>query len=299
MLSKFWKATERFIQPGQIYRSILVKFKTYTQYICNESNTLKRIRKGLLGEIVFLLCLSVTSVASAESGSFTVHFAGCTEFAGWGPVSLAEAQPLVPAGYVIAGAAMGQAAIVVRATSCQGVAIGQSAAQPTELSQIGINLVAPDGTGDINNYTVIYVTNNQPLAELFRTAGLPAVFDPGLAYEYTPGPMETSGELYVAASGHGLPAFFLFGTENEPPPNSQQSFLANWWFTGHGSKMKQSTSFPVISFGTAAVTLYTSNTSLLGNLIGGNTASNFSFLSVRGVYPAATMTVSFKGSGGS
>jgi hypothetical protein len=58
--------------------------------------------------------------------------------------------------------------------------------------------------------------------------------------------------------------------------------------------MKQSTSFPVISFGTAAVTLYTSNTSLLGNLIGGNTASNFSFLSVRGVYPAATMTVSLQ-----
>jgi hypothetical protein len=152
-----------------------------------------------------------------------------------------------------------------------------------------------DGTGDINNYTVIYVTNNQALVELFRTAGLPAVFDPELAYEYTPGPMETLGELYVAASGQGLPAYFLFGTENEPPPNSRQSFLANWWFTGHGGKMKQSTSFPVISFGTAAVTLYTSNTSLLGNLIGGNTASNFSFLSVRGVYPAATMTVSFKG----
>jgi hypothetical protein len=57
--------------------------------------------------------------------------------------------------------------------------------------------------------------------------------------------------------------------------------------------MKQSTSFPVISFGIATVTLYTSKTSLLGNLIGGNTDSNFSFLSVRGVYPGATMTVTF------
>jgi hypothetical protein len=145
---------------------------------------------------------------------------------------------------------------------------------------------------------VIYVTNNQVLAEHFRTAGLPAVFDTELAYEYTPGPMETSGELYVAASGQGLPGYFLFGTENDPPPNPQQTFLANWWFTGNGVKMKQSTLFPVISFGSAAVTLYTSNTSLLGNLIGGNTASNFSFLSVRGVYRTATMTVSFKGSEG-
>jgi hypothetical protein len=204
----------------------------------------------------------------------------------------------VPAGYVIAGAANGQAAIVVRATSCQGVAVGQSPTQPTELSQIGINLVAPDGTGDINNYTVIYVTNNRALAEQFQTFGLPAVFDPQLTYEYTPDSSGVSGQLYVTAAGEELPAYFLFGTETEPPPNSQQKFLANWWFTGDdGRRMKQSTSFPVISFGTAAVTLYTSKNSPLGDLIGGNSDSDFTFLSVRGVYPAATMTVTFKSSG--
>jgi hypothetical protein len=257
------------------------------------------LRNRILFPIILVaFCLRGGLLALADNLSFTVHFAGCTEFAGWGPVSLAEAQPVVPAGYVIAGAAMGQAAIVVRATSCQSVAIGQSAGRPTEISQIGINLVAPDGTGDINNYTVIYVTNNPVLAEYFQTAGLPAVFDPQLTYEYTPTEAGgASGELYVTASGQGLPAYFLFGTENDPPPNSQQKFLANWWFSGNGVKMKQSTSFPVISFGTAAVTLYTSNTSLLGKLIGGNTDSNFSFLSVRGVYPAATMTVSFKPAG--
>jgi hypothetical protein len=78
-------------------------------------------KKTLFGVIFLLLCLHVGRVTSAETRSFTVHFAGCTEFVGWGPVSLAEAQPLVPAGYVIGGAAKGQAAIVVRATSCQGV----------------------------------------------------------------------------------------------------------------------------------------------------------------------------------
>jgi hypothetical protein len=293
MLENMREGTEGCTRSDGIYRNILIIFKICAQFICNEIRIFRRIKNDLLGKVSVILFMTATYGASAETGSFTVHFAGCTEFAGWGPVSLAEAQPHVPAGYVIAGAAMGQAAIVVRATSCQGVAIGQSAAQPTELSQIGINLVAPDGTGDINNYTVIYVTNNRALAENFQAAGLPAVFDPVLAYEYTPDLMGTSGELYVAASGQGLPAYFLFGTESEPPPNSQQSFLANWWFTGHGGKMKQSTFFPVISFGTAAVTLYTSNTSPLGNLIGGNTASNFSFLSVRGVYPTATMTVSF------
>ena len=119
--------------------------------------------------VAILGLLGAPSV-SAGAPSFKVQFAGCTEFVGWGPVSLAAAQPLVPAGYVIAGATNGQAAIVVRATSCEGVSVDKSPAEATELSQIGINLVAPDGTGDINNYTVIYVTNNRELATHFQIA---------------------------------------------------------------------------------------------------------------------------------
>jgi hypothetical protein len=195
---------------------------------------------------------------------------------------------------VIAGATNGQAAIVVRATSCEGVSVDKSPTEATELSQIGINLVARDGTGDINNYTVIYVTNNGALARHFQNAGLPAVFDPQLTYEFTPDASDDSGELFVSAAGEDLPSYFLFGTETEPPPNSQQTFSANWWFTGPEGRMKQSTLFPVISFGTASVSMYTSNISLLGKLIDGNTDGNFSSLSVRGVYPAATMTVSLR-----
>jgi hypothetical protein len=191
------------------------------------------------------------------------------------------------------GAADGQAAIVVRATSCEAVSVDQSQAQPTKLSQIGINLVPPDGTSDINNYTVVYVTNNQSLAKHFQIAGLPAVFDPQLTYEYTPAPDGLSGEFYMSAAGEELPSYFLFGAAAEPPPNSQQSFLANWWFTGPEGRMKQSTLFPAIEFGTATVSLFTSHVSLLGKLIGCNTDGNFSILNVRGVYPAATMTVSF------
>jgi hypothetical protein len=48
------------------------------------------------------------------------------------------------------------------------------------------------------------------------------------------------------------------------------------------------------NFGTAAVSFYTSKVSLLANLIGGNTDTNFSILSVRGIYLVATMTVSLK-----
>ena len=101
MLKKVWKATERSIHPEQLYKNTSINFKTCTQFICNEAQRLKRIKDYLLGKLSVILFITATCGASAETGSFTVHFAGCTEFAGWGPVSLAEAQPLVPAGYVM------------------------------------------------------------------------------------------------------------------------------------------------------------------------------------------------------
>ena len=72
------------------------------------------VSKTLLSVMVLAHCLCEAQLASADPRSFKVQFAGCTEFVGWGPVSLAAAQPLVPAGYVIAGAVSGQAAIVAR-----------------------------------------------------------------------------------------------------------------------------------------------------------------------------------------
>ena len=105
-------------------------------------------RKTLIAVMMLAGCLFGTQLALADSRSFDVQFTGCTEFVGWGPVSLAAAQPLVPAGYVIAGATNGEAAIIVRATSCEEVSVDHLPAQPTELSQIGINLLTPDGTAD-------------------------------------------------------------------------------------------------------------------------------------------------------
>lgn len=70
--------------------------------------------------------------------------------------------------------------------------------------------------------------------------------------------------LYVWWRARAAFLFPFLVTETEPPPNSQQSFLANWRFIGPEGRMKQSTLFPVISFETATVSLYTSNTSLIG-----------------------------------
>ncbi len=225
--------------------------------------------------------------------AFTVQFSDCSEFAGWGPTSLAVAQTLVPAGYTIAGASNGNAAVVVRITRCAGAKVEGTKAVPTILSQIGINLVAPDGTGDINNYTLLYVSNNPFLVQAFRAAGVPARFDPAIAYDYTLNGAATGGTLYGAVQNAGVPAYFVYGAEGEPPAGSAQVFLANWWY-GANQKIKQSTDFPSISFGTSSVAVYTALESPLSLLFGGNSDSNFSYLSVRGEYPAAKMVVTVR-----
>ncbi len=246
--------------------------------------------------VTLAVCGMCVSAKAQTFPGFTVDFSNCSEFAGEGPVSLSAAEPLVPAGYALA-TVNGAANIVVRATSCAGASVDRGPAQATVLSQIGLNIVPPDGTGTINNYTLLYVSNNLRLVSAFNAAGLPARFDEQLTYEYT-ARANGDGNLYVAAGGFDLAPYTLYGAETAPPPNSAEVFLANWWYQPRSlfgvGQMRQQTSFPNISFGTSSVTLYTSLNSMLGKLIGGNTFSNYSVLALRGVYPAAHMDVTVK-----
>lgn len=241
------------------------------------------------------LALVASAALTASAQNFTVDFTNCTEFAGEGPVSLAAAAPLVPKPFTIAGASSGVANIVVRATGCAGVSVNGGPVRPTNLSQIGINIVSPDGTGTINNYTVVYLSNNPELVEHFNAAGLPAQFDPQLTYQYPAG-TTGNGNLYVAAGSPFVAPYFIYGAETAPPPNSATVFLANWWYQPHTffggtASMRQQTNFPNISFGGSSVVFYTDSNSLLGKLVGGNAFGNFSVLALRGVYPTAHMEV--------
>ncbi len=242
----------------------------------------------------FLLILELTvapSAIRADPGGrgFTVDFSQCTEFAGVGPVDYGKASALVPSPFAALPAGT-TGAIVVRATSCAGVKVNGGRAIPTNISQIGVEIVPPDGTGDINNYTLIYVTDNPELVLAFKLAGVPAVLDPGLTYEFTYDATGLAGELYVEADGFNLPAYFLTGTETDPAA-AGSDFKANWWFESPAGKVKQASDFPDIAFGTASIGVHTDKNSALGKLIGGNTDSDFHFLPVRGVYPSATMQV--------
>jgi hypothetical protein len=248
------------------------------------------LRHGPAAALTMVLSVSATC---ADSLSFNVEFGNCAEFVGQGPVPLPQAQRLVPPGYVIATTSSGQASIVVRITNCEAVQVGRTRAVPTTISQIGVNIVPPDGTGTINNYTLIYVTNNPFLAEALQGAGVPANYDPAITYEYRRD-STGGGVLYGAVPAANVPAYFFYGTETEPPPNMQQPFVSNWW---HGQivRVRQQTAFPAISFGPSNVTLYTSAFSPLGQLIGGNAYGNFSILALRGVYASAEMIVSGPG----
>jgi len=237
---------------------------------------------------------TVSVSALAENRGFTTKFSHCSEFAGEGAVNLAVAQKLVPANYTITGAAAGTAPIVIRMTQCDGIQVQGTPWLRTTISQIGINIVSPDGTGTINNYVIVYVSNNPFLVRALLRAGAPAQYDPAITYQYTLGSDGVSGMLYGAAPDPGVPAYFLYGPETEPPPNSAQLFIANWWFGNH-QLVKEATTLPAISFGTSGVTFYTSKSSALGALIGGNAYSAFTTLSLHGKYDTGTMIVSVSG----
>jgi len=249
---------------------------------------------ALRAMLLFVLgCLALASMAtqpvSAQARGFSVDFSECTEFVGVGPVDFARASSLVEPAFTTMPVGS-NAAIVVRATRCASAQVNDGPGLPTVISQIGIEIVSPDGTGDINNYTLIYVTDNGQLALAFRLAGLPVIFDPTLTYEFTYDSTGKSGELYVEGEGLGLPGYFLTGTETDPTGGGSD-FKANWWYKGFAGVIKQASDFPNIAFGAANVSLHTSRESALGKLIGGNTDADFHFLRVRGVYATAHMDV--------
>jgi len=246
--------------------------------------------------LCFALTLAVAASAAwadPASRGFTVDFSQCTEFAGVGPVDFARASALVPSVFTTlpVGTTGG---IVVRATSCASVKVDGGRGIPTNVSQIGVEIVPPDGTGDINNYTLIYISNNPELVLAFNLAGVPAVFAPSLIYEFTYDSTGKAGELYVEAEGLGLPAYFLTGTESDPT-SLGSDFKANWWYAGSKGVVKQASDFPDIAFGTANISLHTDRNSALGHLIGGNTDGDYHFLPVRGVYASAHMQVTVNG----
>lgn len=230
-----------------------------------------------------ILATPLPALASGGNRAFPVTFNDCTEYVGFGPVSFAEAQALVPQGFVVAAGG----GVVVRAANCTSVSVDGEPGVPALVSHVGVNIESPDGTGDINNYTVVYATNHEELAERLNKAGIPAVYNRLLVAE---DPATFPGEVYISVFGKRLPAYSITGTVDAPafPPIP---FVANWWFKGHRGVVKMSTDIPSIAFGLAALEFRTSSSSVLGQLVGGNSFTNFPYYNVRGEYAFGLMSV--------
>ena len=236
---------------------------------------------------------AIAAVAQAdESRGFSASLQNCTELIGFGPISFASARALVPADYTLVPF-NGSAGLVVRAARCESVRFGNSQARPATVAQIGIAVVPPDGTGDINNYQLLYATDDAQLADALNEAGVPAALDRALAYEFSPD-SGGHGEVYAAVSATDTQAaWFLTGVADLPPPGGSP-VVANWWANGSQRTAKMSTSIPSIGYGAASFSLHTSKQSLVGHLIGGNTDSAFVFFNARGVFAAGTLLISVR-----
>lgn len=239
-----------------------------------------------------LLIVGLSLCLHADNNDFNATLKNCTELIGFGPVPYAAARAVVPASYTLPSFGPSAAGIVVRASRCEAASADHSAERPAIVAQAGIAVIPPDGTGDINNYTLLYSTNHERLWQNLIQAGLPAVFDPALAYEFTPD-STGHGEVYAAISPIVQPAWFLTGAA-DPPPADGAPVVANWWFNGGRGVIKMATSIPSISYGAASFALHTSKNGLLGGLIGGNTDASFVLFNARGAFSTGNMAVTVK-----
>lgn len=223
-------------------------------------------------------------VQAAKETDFAVDFASCSEVAGIGNVPRANARPLVPAKYELAGTAE-SAVLVARAVKCGAVSVDGKAARPTTLIQIGISVEGPavaTPAAFINNYTLWFVTDQSQLFAKLNSAGVDAENSQHISYTLS------SGILDFSTSPARAPAVALHGPVT--PGADPSMFSATWWSDGNHGTTRMHTPFPQIRFGGATMTLTTPANSDLARLIGG-TSLTFPLLDSYNTFDSAHMEV--------
>ncbi len=218
------------------------------------------------------------------AGNFSVNFTNCVESIGVGLISTAAARQYVPAEFILAGEGQPVTPLVVRTARCN-IAVDGSSPRVGEIVQIGAVIVPPDFTGDINNYTFFYYTDDLRLALRLNLKGVNAQFVPTIIYSY-----ENNNSLFVRVPLPGFPRLTVSGTVT-PSPLPAGSFTANWWQKSTFGKVKMQTSVPVIKIGEANLTLETNPNGALGQIIGGDTLG-FPIIQQFSIFNAAQMNVS-------
>jgi len=215
---------------------------------------------------------------------FSVDFSDCVESIGVGLVSTDGARQYVPPEFILVGEGQPVTPLVVRTARC-GISVDGRGGGVGHIVQIGAVIVPPDFTGDINNYTMFYYTDDLRLALRLNLAGVSAQFDPRIVYDY-----DNSSSLFVRVPLPGFPTLTLTGNVT-PSPFPAGSFTANWWQKTFAGPVKMSTNVPVIFIGGADQTLTTRVDGPLGQLIGGGTMG-FPIIQQFNTFATAQMSVS-------
>jgi hypothetical protein len=224
--------------------------------------------------VVLFLISSAVSGPTARActdvpEAFAVEFTNCIESIGVGLIPTEQAQALVPAAFHLVGEGQPVTPIVVRTSHCEGIAVDGHNPNPGSVVQIGVVIVPPDFSGDINNYTLWYYTSDAKLAHHLERFGVAAQYVPTIGYDY-----ESSGAsspLFVTVPQPGSPRLSLGGTviTSATPAGS---FEAIWWAKVNGAAVRMDTLVPSIFIGSADLTLMTGASGALGQLIGGSSA---------------------------
>ena len=228
-----------------------------------------------------------------ERAPLDVDFAGCREVANVGLAPTANIQPLVPAELTLVetpGADTTE--LVVRSVHCDAISVAGGEAIPGDSIQIGAVIVAPQGDGDINNYTLFYDTNDLELALGLLEQGVPARFVPFL-----------HESLQVNADGTGQYAFVVpppfepplsFAGPVGAPSTTPIPFTANWWFTTNQGTIKMASTFPELFTAGNGVVLTVPDHTKLAGILGTTTVSSWPVLELFDHFPTATMHVALE-----
>jgi hypothetical protein len=255
-------------------------------------NRLKRARFSIRLAILITATIGSSVLTHAQapqlfngSPGFAVDFTNCVESIGVTLVPTVSARAYVPDQFILAGDGQPVTPLVVRTARCAGVATAGSGSTAGEIVQIGAVIIPPDGTGDINNYTIWYYTSDPLLALRLLLAGVRAQWVPTIDYDYHP----HNNSFHVRVPLPGLPRLELSGSVN-PSAQPAGSFVANWWQATRGGNVKMSTHVPVIKIGGADLVMTTNQHGPLGQVTGGS-STGFPILQQFNTFGAAHMQI--------
>ena len=224
------------------------------------------------------------AAAELQRAPIAADFSDCVESIGVEVVPTVTIRPQVPVQFTLAGETGPVTPVVVRTANCGGLGLSRAFLEAADadvdgavertrravsIVQIGAIIVPPDGTGDVNLYTLFYHTNHLALLAALRYAGVQA--NPALvSYDYRPG----VGRLDVQLIGlHDSIA--LRGTVG-PLDTAPVPFVSNWWATTNQGVVKIATTVPALVISTADLTFQATANSTVASVLG--TSASFSVL---------------------